>query len=243
MTRLEPSLRALVQTLTRPRKIDTRGDDGQVAHRTMHPALLVELREGTVATIGQGGSGKAPHERMTMNVGAVDLYASIEKRVRTWAIRAGYRPPATGWPPIEEVLAHWHARTDGDPNLDPAHYAKVLRGWAGAITDLMDPPYRFPIERPCPRCGAEWTAGDVDTGTDPNRALNVIERIPAERSVIVCHACGAEWHGVAGAHALRDLIEHAGRPYACAGERDLDAADLGPARLAVTIPTREAVPA
>jgi hypothetical protein len=217
----DAELRDLVRTLTRPRPVDTHRMSGVVYSTTTgtQPPLLVELRRTGVASIGQGGSGKAAHERMTMNVGAFELYTAIEKRVRSWAIRSGYRPPPTGWPRLEEVLAHWHARTDGDPNLDPKHYAKILRGWVAGIADLIDPPYRFPIEQPCPRCGAEWTTGDIDTGTDPNRALNVIERIPADRSVIVCHACGAEWHGVTGAHALRDLIEHAGRPYPCAGIR------------------------
>lgn len=229
-------LRTLVQALTRPRRISARA--------TLQPPLLVELRAATAPNVGRGsGGGAAAHQRTAINVGAADLLVSIEKRVRRWAIRSGYRPPAGGWPPLEEVLAHWHARTDGDPDLDPQHFAKVLRGWVGGISDLMDPPYRFPIEHPCPRCGSSWTRGDVDTGTDPNRALNVIERIPANRSVVVCHACGAEWHGVDGAHALRDLIEHDGRPYACAGKGDLEAVHFGPAHLGVTIPRRQAVPA
>jgi hypothetical protein len=199
-------LRSLVQTLTRPRKIDTRDDHGHLIAATRHPAMLTELRDAKASTIGQGGSGKLPHERGTLNAGASELYTSIEKRVRSWAIRSGYRPPSTGWPPLEEVLAHWYARTDGDPNLDPAHFTRVLRGWVGAISDLMDPPYRFPLEHPCPECGAEWTDGDIDLGTDPNRALNVIERIPVDRSVIVCHACGHEWRGEYGARALNDQL-------------------------------------
>lgn len=202
----DPTLLELVQALTQPRTISTRDEHGHLIAATRHPALLVELRTATVATIGQGGSGKAPHERLTLNVGASELYASIERRVRRWALTAGYQPPPTGWPPLETVVARWHALADGDPDLDPAHHADVLRGWAGAIADLMDPPYRFPLEYPCPECGAEWTQGDVLRGTDPNRALNVIERIPAERSVIVCHACGAEWLGIAGAHTLNALL-------------------------------------
>lgn len=235
----EPDMRSLIRDLTRPRTVSTHRTTGVVygTATATQPPLLTELRTATVSNVGRGsGGGAAAHQRTMLNIGASELLTAIEKRVHRWAIRSGYRPTGTGWPPIEEVLAQWAARTDGDPNLDPKHYARVLHGWAGAITDLMDPPYRFPIEEPCPRCNAEWTSGDIDSGTDPNRALNVIERIPADRSVILCHACGAEWHGIDGAHTLRDLIEHAGRPYACAGENDLTAG----LTIEIPIPAREA---
>lgn len=159
------------------------------------PPLLHDLARARVPSIGVGrGGSQQPHQRVSLDIDAVQLLAKIEQRVRGWAIAAGVRPTGNAWPPVDRVLVAWR---DLDPDPDPAR-ARKLAGWVQAIEDLLDPPRTSTLPDPCPLCGTAY----VDTAEVHGRPLQVHTRTPAERSAITCRACSHVWHGIDGARTL-----------------------------------------
>lgn len=197
-------LRDRVDQLTLPHTVEVR-DAGRLLGTRTQPALLVQLRKAITASIGPGNGTKALHERSVHNAGASELYGSIERRVRQWAIRAGVTPNGHD---ATTVLRHWYAAIHASRDLEPAAYSTTLAGWIDAITDLLDPPHRYPLNAPCPVCGQTWATSDQGDPDHEERshALQVLERDPAHLSSVTCRSCGAVWHGIEGAEALSALL-------------------------------------
>lgn len=193
-----PDPAALIDMLTEPHPIEVRDADRMNTIRQA-PPLLAALADSRAASVGASGRGgaKGLHERVTLNVDAADLLAAIEHRVRRWAAHSGIRP-ADAWPPLPDLLRAWWEHVQDDPHLDRDRIGRKLAGWVEAITDLIDPPYRYTLAAACPLCGV----GYVNSAEDAGRALQVIERDPPDRSVITCRSCEHVWHGIAGAKAL-----------------------------------------
>jgi hypothetical protein len=203
MTDTEPDLAQLIDRLTRDHLLEISNDDGDLI-AIRRPPLLRELANARTASLGIGrGSAQQPHQRVSLNLEASELLTAIENRIRAWATRDGIRPLGS-WPPAEQVLAAWH--TSADPvTISPAQ-ARRIADWVQQIEDLIDPPHRYTLTAPCPHCGT----GYVNSPDSHGRALQVIERHPAENSVVTCRGCGTAWHGIDGARTLATLL--AGEP-------------------------------
>lgn len=192
---------ALIGRLTERHDVEIADAEQHVTIRQQAP-LLADLAGTLAASVAIGrGAQKALHERLKLNVDAVDLHRSIEHRVRQWAAQTRYRPPA-GWPPLDRLLAIWWRRVQLISPIDVGTYAPTLLEWVEAIEDLIDPPHRRSLRAPCPECGVAY----VETAEEHGRALQVVVRQPAERSVVTCRSCGQTWRGLDAAKALAALI-------------------------------------
>lgn len=192
-----PDLGHLIEQLTAEHPVEVRDAD-RVNTIRQAPPLLADLADARTSSVGYGRGGKAVHERLSLNVDASELLSAIEHRVRRWAARAGIRPTGHRWPPVDVLLRQWWDTVADDPHLHADRYAAKLAGWAEAITDLIDPPFRYTLDGPCPLCGVAY----VNTAEDAGRALQVIERDPPDRSVVTCRSCEHVWRGIAGARDL-----------------------------------------
>jgi hypothetical protein len=226
-------LRDLVKDLTRAHKTPVYWH-GEFVRFRPDPPLLDALRAARTGNIGNaaGGSGNAAHERTTLNLAASELYGSIQKRVKAWAMNADvprHWAMQTGthvdWTDASQLLSAWHVRVQGDAHFDERAFASTLRGWIGAIEDLiLDPPRRWVLAAACPSCNARWVVsaeGIGWIGLDQNGdrlsspwaiaegeqvdALAVTERDPVHDSTVVCRNCEAVWQGVEGADGARKL--------------------------------------
>jgi hypothetical protein len=180
-------LRDLVNQLTQPRNVPVY-QAGQLIHHRPDPALLQALKNACTTMIGTGGGGHAAHERSALNTAASELYASIQRRTRGWALAAdvprhwqlmGAQP--VDWTDPAQLLRAWHTRVIGDAHFDERPYLSTLRGWITTIQDLIiDPPRRWSIATPCPLCDARWVINTSTIGSIPidangrflNRPLN-----------------------------------------------------------------------
>jgi hypothetical protein len=197
-------LRDRVDQLTLPHTVEVR-DAGRLLGTRTQPALLLQLRRAITASIGPGNGTKALHERSVHNARRLRAVRHHRTRVRQWAIRASVTP--NGHDAVT-VLRHWYAAVYASRDLEPQTYAHTLAGWIDAITDLLDPPHRYPLNAPCPICGNTWATtdqGDPDH-EERSHALQVLERDPAHLSSVTCKNCGATWHGIEGAEALSALL-------------------------------------
>lgn len=189
--------------------------DGVLKGWRKEKPLLTQLRAAAGSNMGatQGG-GSAANTKVPINVGAVDLYDRI--RYEAGDMHAELAGTQVGSLLPDRHLAQWlllftgrwrqQVASEGEGR---AAVAKV-RGWVTTINDLLDPPYRYPITRPCPNCQAVRHAEpDGTTGY----ALNVTERPNTADSTIRCRACDTEWSGETAARELSmaiDLAEASG---------------------------------
>jgi hypothetical protein len=165
------------------------------------PGLITQLRHARTANIGPGNGSRAKHERLTLNIEASQLYTEIETLTKQWAIRAGYRREGHPWPALEDLLRAWYARAHKRPHFSAAPHLATIEAWTQRILDLLDPPHRFDIDRPCPICGAHIINIRLDDETIQVRALNGIDRDEHD-STVTCRNCGAIWHGHESAREL-----------------------------------------
>jgi hypothetical protein len=183
--------------------------DGQLKGWRREKPLLTQLRAAAGSNIGatQGG-GSAANTKVPVNVGAMDLHDRI--RYEAGDMHAELAGVEVGSLLPDRHLSQWlllftgrwrqQIASEGEAR---AAVAKV-RGWTSAINDLLDPPYRYPITRPCPNCQAVRHAeSDGATGY----ALNVIERPNPNDWVIRCRACESEWTGENAARELSMAID------------------------------------
>lgn len=211
MTEQTTGLRDLIHQLTQPHKVPVYQGGRLIRHRP-DPALLQALRSACTTMIGTGGGGHAAHERSALNTAASELYGSIQRRTRGWALAAdvprhwqlmGAQP--VDWTDPAQLLRAWHTRVIGDAHFDERPYLSTLRSWTTTIQDLVvDPPRRWSIDAPCPLCNHRWI---IDTDGHQIDALQVTERDPADESITVCRNCAAVWPGIGGARQLRIAID------------------------------------
>lgn len=168
------------------------------------PALIPALRQAIHSNIGTGsGGGTTPHhERGVIDPEASELYRAVEKRIRNWATRAGYRPTQR-WPEPENLLRTWYATHPA--RFDERAYLSTLNGWIRQIEEkLIDAPRRWTLNEACPACGHRWAETPDGLQVD---AIQVVERDPIDHSEYTCRHCNARWEGVNGARALALAID------------------------------------
>jgi hypothetical protein len=166
--------------------------------------LLTQLRKAAAPDMGATeGGGSAASTKVPLNVGAVDLYDRIRYEAREMHSEAVGKQVGSLLP--DKHLSQWLLLFTGRWRQQVASEGEArsavrkVRGWITNINDLLDPPYRYPILRPCPTCGvSRHTQADGVLGY----ALNVTERPNPNDWFIHCVACGTEW---AGENAAREL--------------------------------------
>jgi hypothetical protein len=183
--------------------------DGQLKGWRREKPLLTQLRAAAGSNIGatQGG-GSAANTKVPVNVGAMDLHDRIryeagDMHAELAGVEVGSLLPdrhLSQW--LLLFTGRWRQQIASETEARAA-VAKV-RGWTSAINDLLDPPYRYPITRPCPNCQAVRHA---ESDGASGYALNVIERPDPNDWVIRCRACGEEWTGENAARELSMAID------------------------------------
>lgn len=177
--------------------------------------LLDQLQSAVANNIGGNGGGKQARERTPLDVGAFQLYETIDGRLRAWLLDLGAKPGKNVT--AREMLRSWYALWIGgvhDDSFDK-HYQSILEGWEQQIRDRLDPPKRIEISAPCPACGKEYVNIGLklaDGRDDPNdvervRVLNAVERENISESFVLCSACDKIWTGVPEMRQLRIWID------------------------------------
>lgn len=169
--------------------------------------LYAKLRAATIGGRGDGGKGISARESTPLNVSAVDLHNLIAKRIRTWyadelALLGSRAPRNLAAERVDITTIRWASlvvQRNRRGELSDEGMAKRVHGAeqiVRSIRDLLDPPYRFELTSPCPRCGAEFTE------QSHSRVLVVTEVKPLDKSFVTCLACGKEWKGIHEARML-----------------------------------------
>lgn len=174
--------------------------DGEVVKDSAQP-LLEHLRLAVTNSLGAGGgAGKLAHERTPMDVSAFTLYESIDGRIRAWCLdakitaREGLADSLRAW------FVVWSQKTRED--LDVKRHTTVIETWVESITDLLEPPWRQEITKPCPACGQMWAMTGDKESQESTRAVWALWRPDAEKSYAICYACERVWKGVPQMKAL-----------------------------------------
>lgn len=178
--------------------------------RREDPPLLTQLKSAISSNIGSGGgAGRAARERTPLDVGAFQLYETIDGRVRAWMVDAGQG--AQSRTEVGQVLRAWYVVwTAKNPyeQLVIAH-TKIITGWAASIRDILDPPTKLEITDPCPICGQMWGTTGEGESEESTRALWAFLRPDETTSYGLCTACDKVWNGVAGLRRMRIAIDDA----------------------------------
>lgn len=206
-TALIAQLHTELNILCRAHVVIVEDDHGGFLGTRNEAPLYAKLRAATIGGRGDGGKGISARESTPLNVSAVDLYQAITRRIRrAYAQESdkvrGYAPTAAER--VDVLTIKWaslvvmrYRRGELD---DAGIYSALgfLRGITTSIRELLDPPYRFELTSPCPRCDAEF----VTTPETRNRALVVTECKPLDDSFVTCRACNEQWHGIHEARRL-----------------------------------------
>lgn len=203
-TETESPLLDAVDDLTKPtrKKIIQDGPigsglDGQNVATVVTPALLDQLDSAIRSSIGGASTSGASlaFEGAVLNTGALFTAMKISSQIQDWCRMVGVKPVKNS----TTDLRSWYAATlatTTDTKVD-TYRVKVLRGWAGKIRGLLDPPRERDLPDSCPVCGAtEWW--DPKTGTKYLRPL-VIHYRPngpdmLQQARALCRACEQVWN-------------------------------------------------
>jgi len=183
---------------------------GRVLGTRNEHALLLKLRAAKAGNVGKsGGAGAASREKSPLNVGAADLYDRLAGVIAGLHKADSYALPETNlrqW--MIGYLNQWRAG-----NLSHGSMRRRIgevQSWVQQIRDLLDPPFRYPINRPCPNCGEQWAEvyrPDNPSEVERELVLNCVEREDPEDSYIMCSACSAVWAGVYEARMLSIALD------------------------------------
>lgn len=179
---------------------------GEHAHtsRVEHAPLLHQLEDAIVSTIGGAPSkSTAKSSRGVLNSEALYRFTLISSQIRDWCRMAGVTPSRH---PSDNLRAWYVARLSvvGSEDQDAAA-AGILRGWAGMIRVMLDPPRARELTFPCPSCGeATWTDAEGVVFRWPVR-LEYPEQDPdiLATARAWCRACDRVWRGSGELRALR----------------------------------------
>lgn len=197
-------LRKVVDTLTAVHEEVVNDKDGEFLGLRKENPLLLKLFAAVASNLGgAGGAGSDPRTRVPLNVGARDLADRITARVMEWYAEVDKQPDRDR-PRLDVVLRRWYLAYVNQYNqgklIDIQLWSKQtqLEAYITQIRDLLDPPFRYPIESFCPNCGKQRF--ERFTADDPNEkeivwALNAVERENLKDSYVMCEACARVWFG------------------------------------------------
>lgn len=199
------ALKASLSILVEDHWVQVDDHDGTFLGTRREKALLEQLKAAVAGGTSRGSGGSAAkNARSPLNVGAADLLNDIlwnGRQEYNWAIRRLGGEARKDAYSAAAFLAGWVSTLDALDRmgaLEPTELPRAkarLDNVAGAIRDLLDPPFRFDLTTPCPTCKGSRTA-------DNALALVVTERIPADNSQVDCRLCKASWKGVHEARLL-----------------------------------------
>lgn len=184
----------MVDLLTREGKQWLR--DGKRGRRLVITApLLVQLRmEITNASSGAGGGPSSTTAAIPLAAAALDLLNEIRATVHEeWWLTHGLHHGHGRGTLVGELRA-WasvaHLTSEGK---GLAWTYRTCKGWADAITALLQPVRRWEIIGPCPMCKATRTVASLDVGETvyaPALCLEFLE----DGARGLCRACGETFH-------------------------------------------------
>lgn len=156
------------------------------------PPLLDQLEAAVQSNIGGTGTGQLMHTRTPFDVGAFNLYAAIDDRIRAWLLDLGGH--AGKGLTLTQMLTSWSVlRMAGSTSEADLHrYANKLEGWKTGILDIIDPPEQIPYRgQPCPLCGETRARIEVAGEVEDTVALWAFLRpeYREEGSYGLCRAC------------------------------------------------------
>lgn len=188
---------------------------GRVLGTRNEHALLMKLRAAKAGNVGKGGGAGSPgRERSPLNVGAADLYDRLAGVIAELFKAAAPKAQVLALP--ENNLRQWMLYYLNQWRAGEMSHGSMRRrigevqSWVQQIRDLLDPPFRYPINRPCPNCGEQWAEvfhPDNPTEVERELVLNCVERENPEESYIMCSACSAVWAGVYEARMLSIALD------------------------------------
>lgn len=188
-------VRAAVKELTEPviEHIRQTDDDGRYlrTHTVEHAPLLTQLEEAITSAIGSGGGGGSATGNV-LNGEALMRAMMVRSELGDWCRLVGVRPSRDN---IASLIA-W-ANVFTFTGRDEGYYLGKLHGWAQMIRNLIDPPKRRELTKPCPVCKAtSYVNGDGDTMPNPlvfeYRETDLTGTV---RAVCRNADCGIEWVG------------------------------------------------
>lgn len=196
--------------------VEWQGDgEARTIFKRTDPPLLDRLHAAIVSDTGGNGSGKAARERAPLDIGALQLFDSIDGRARAWLDEVGARPGKDV--EVTQILQSWYVLWGASNPSDglAGNYLNVLDGWVNAINDVLSPPKRIELTSKCPICNQEWVSVGLkmpNGDDDPNdaervRVLVAVERESINESYATCKACSRVWKGVGAMRQLRILID------------------------------------
>ncbi len=155
------------------------------------PPLLDQLTAAVQSNIGgAGSSGKLAYTRTPFDVGAFNLYTSIDERLRGWLLDIG---GAAGKElTLTQMLRSWYVLRIGGTHTDDHRYTIILDRWRTNILDIIDPPEQIPyMGQPCPLCGETRARNEVAGDVEDTVALWAFLRpeYRDEGSYGMCKAC------------------------------------------------------
>lgn len=205
-----PTLLDAVDAITKVQHV--RENVGESIFERADEPLLDLLYNAIRSNIGGNGGGKQARERTPLDVGAFQLYETIDSRIRAWLLDLGQRPAKDAT--ARNMLRTWYRLWLANSSFEK-YYQSVIEGWEQQIKDKLDPPKRIEISAPCPACGKEFVNIGLklaDGSDDPNdvervRVLNAVERENIADSYVLCSACERVWTGVPELRQLRIWID------------------------------------
>jgi hypothetical protein len=197
-----------IDALTKPQRLaDWVESDGQRAlYARTHEPLLEQLRQAIASNVGEkSAQGGQTSTRSLIDVGAFTLYEEIDGVARGWVLEVGGRAGRNF--SALDVLRAWFVLYSVRERLDIEERISRLRGWAARIGDLLSPPTKQELRRPCPSCSKSWAVLGRGEETQRVSALEYTIRDGLEACYVECRSCGSRWSGAYQLRALRVLID------------------------------------
>jgi hypothetical protein len=141
-----------VEDLTKP--LRSKVMQGDALTPVTLPSLLQQLDDAIFSSMGSTASGASlAFEGAPLNTGALFAAMKISSQIRDWCQAVKVRPVKNT---SKDLTAWFAAFTLSDPQYEVEMYrAKVLRGWAGSIRGMLNPPRERELGDDCPICGAD----------------------------------------------------------------------------------------
>jgi hypothetical protein len=206
---LEDRLMVAVDALALPRLIPTtlKDDDGNwVGISTVeHPALLVQLVEGTGASSGKGSSGSG----IPIDADALETAAQIGDMLKAWRatvkftfVRDDLPASLQNWHKVFVQMIHdghvvFLRSTDGGEHVTDSELdcVRFVESWVRQVEKKFDPDKVLEWTDPCYSCGVRR----IEDGDVSRFAISVnVTQVTAE-----CGSCGKTWAGIKELSQLR----------------------------------------